>query len=172
MDAAHYSATETLRDGRTFLIRAHQPEDREGILAAFGRASPWSMYLRFFAPKRVLSDRDAEYFLSVDFVDHIAILAVVEESGRPTVVGGASYDLIAPGTAEISFAIIDEYQGQGIGGALMRHLAKIGREAGLKEFVAEVLTENAPMLKVFKGSGLPMTSKAEGQEIHVTLRLV
>ena len=52
----------------------------------------------------------------------------------------------------------DDYQGHGLGAALMRHLAAIARGAGLKEFIAEVLAENAPMLRVFERSGLPLNS--------------
>ena len=47
-----------------------------------------------------------------------------------------------PGAAEVAFVVIDDYQGQGIGAALLRHLAAIARSAGLKELVAEVLPEN------------------------------
>ena len=54
----------------------------------------------------------------------------------------------------MAFAVIDEFQGQGIGAALMRHLATIARAAGVKELVAEVLPDNIPMLKVFQKSGL------------------
>ena len=43
---------------------------------------------------------------------------------------------------------------------------------GLSEFVAEVLAENAAMLKVFERSGLPISEKREGPVVHVTLHLV
>ena len=43
--------------------------------------------------------------------------------------------------------LIDQYQGQGIGSILMRHLAAIARAAGLQELIAEVLPENVPMLE-------------------------
>ncbi len=52
----------------------------------------------------------------------------------------------------------------------MRRLAAIAREAGLKELVAEVLADNAPMLKVFEHSGLATAEKHEGPVVHVTLR--
>jgi RimJ/RimL family protein N-acetyltransferase len=52
----------------------------------------------------------------------------------------------------------------------MRHLAILGREAGLHEFVAEVLSENVPMLNVFERSGLAMSTRREGAVVHVTLR--
>ena len=172
MDAYRYSAREILRDGRTILIRAQRPNDREAILAAYARASPTSMYHRFFASKRGLSEREADYFLNIDFVNHVVLLALAEEDGRPTIIGGARYIVVKPSMAEISFSILDEYQGKGIGGALLRHLVKVGREAGLMVFLAEVLADNEPMLKVFVGSGLPMTAESEGTVVHVTLRLV
>jgi RimJ/RimL family protein N-acetyltransferase len=52
----------------------------------------------------------------------------------------------------------------------MRHLATLGREAGLREFIADVLSENAPMLKVFERSGLAISTEREGSVMHVTLR--
>ena len=51
----------------------------------------------------------------------------------------------------------------------MRHLATLGREAGLRELVAEVLSENVPLLNVFERSGLAMNTRREGAVIHVTL---
>ena len=100
------------------------------------------------------------------------LVAVVEESARPTIVGGGRYVVVKPGTAEVAFAIVDEYQGQGIGSALLRHLAIIARSVGLRELIAEVLSENAPMLNVFKKSGLDLSTKRESGVVHVTLRLV
>ena len=71
----------------------------------------------------------------------------------------------------MAFAVIDEYQGQGLGAALMRDLATIARQSGLSELIAEVLASNAAMLKVFEKSGLEMTTEREGPVVHVTLTL-
>jgi ribosomal protein S18 acetylase RimI-like enzyme len=79
--------------------------------------------------------------------------------------------VIKPQQAEVAFAVVDQYQGQGIANALLRHLSSLAREAGLQEFVAEVLRENTAMLKVFEKSGLEMTTRSEGQTIDVVLRL-
>ncbi|MGB7043147.1 MAG: GNAT family N-acetyltransferase [Xanthobacteraceae bacterium] len=170
-EAAHYSAIERLRDGRRLEVRALVPGDRDGILKAFNRASPQSLRRRFFAAKRELSEKEIEFFSKVDFVNHVALAAVVEEEGRPVIVGGGRYVLTKPGQAEIAFAVVDQYQGKGIGAILMRHLATIAREAGLKELVAEVLPENAPMLTVFKKSGLRMHAGGEARVVRVTLWL-
>ena len=57
------------------------------------------------------------------------------------------------------------------GGALMRHLAGIAREAGQKELTAEVLPDNISMLKVFEKSGLHLKVERELQVMHITLQL-
>jgi GNAT superfamily N-acetyltransferase len=170
IDAASYSATETLRDGRTVEIRAQRSQDREGMQAAIARSSSGSLYRRFFSARREFSEKETDYFLDIDFVNHLALVAVANDAGQPTIVGGGRYVVVRPGRAEVAFAIVDAYQGLGIGTALMRHLAALGREAGLRELIAEVLSENAPMLNVFERSGLAMSTRREGAVVHVTLR--
>jgi len=170
-DAVAYSAVETLRNGRRTDIRAFQPIDKEALESAVGRTSALSLYRRFFTIKRDFSEREREFFLNVDFINHVALVALTEEAGRPAIVGGARYVVVKPGRAEVAFVVIDEYQGRGIGGALLRHLAIVARAAGLHEFVADVLTENSAMLNVFKNSGLPMSTTRETEYVHVTLRL-
>lgn len=170
-DAARHSAIEALRDGRRVEIRALRPDDRVGLEEAVGRSSAESLHRRFFAVKRSFSEREVAYFLDVDFVSHVALVAVVDEGGQPVIIGGGRYIVVQPGQAEVAFAVVDQYQGQGIGAALMRHLVALAREAGLKELIAEVLPENTPMLKVFTKSGLPMTTKREPGVVHVTLPL-
>jgi RimJ/RimL family protein N-acetyltransferase len=169
---AKYSAIEALHDGRRFEIRALRPDDRADLLAAVSRTSGQSLYRRFFAVRRGFTEPEVAFFLNPDFVDHVALVAVVEESGRPVIVGGGRYVVVQPGKAEVAFAVVDQYQGQGIGAALMRHLAAIARRVGLEELVAEVLPDNIAMLKVFEKSGLRLSTKREPRVVHVLLRLV
>ena len=120
------------------------------MLAAVGRISAQSLYKRFFGVKRHFSDKEIDFFLNVDFKSHVALVAVVEENGAPMIVGGGRYVIVRPGEAEVAFAVVDDYQGQSIGTALLRRLANLAREAGLSQLIAEVLPTNTPMLKVFK----------------------
>jgi GNAT superfamily N-acetyltransferase len=171
LEAAKYSAFATLRDGRRVEIRALRPDDRADLIAAVARSSGQSLYRRFFAVRRRFTESEIDFFLNIDFVNHVALVVVVEESGRPVIAGGGRYVAVQPGKAEVAFAVVDQYQGQGIGRMLMHHLAAIARGAGLKELVAEVLPDNIPMLKVFEKSGLPLSTKRESGVVHVTLRL-
>jgi GNAT superfamily N-acetyltransferase len=171
LDAANYSAVEMLPNGRRLEIRAFRPDDRADFLSAVDRISPLSLYRRFFTVKRGFTDRERSFFLNVDLDKHVALVALMEEAGRKVIVGGGRYVVVQPGKAEVAFVVIDQYQRQGIGSILMRHLAAIARAAGLQELIAEVLPENMPMLKVFERSGLHMTTTPEPEVVHVALRL-
>ncbi len=171
LEVAKYSAIETLRDGRPVEIRALRPDDRTDFLAAIGRVREESLRRRFLGPRRFFSEPEIAYFLNVDFVEHVALVAVVEEDGHPTIVGGGRYIVLRPGQAEIGFTVVDQYQRQGIGAALMRHLAMIAREVGLRELIAEVLTDNSAMLKVFGKSGLRLEREYSPGVVCIVLRL-
>ena len=171
MNAATYSATERMRNGAPVEIRALRAADRNEMLAAIGRFSKEALYRRFFAPKRHFSEREIEFYLNVDFSSHVALAAVLDEGGRQTIVGGARYIVSEPGRAEVAFAVDDPHQKLGIATHLIAHLIGIARAAGLNEFIAEVLPENVPMLKVFERCGLAMTTRSERGVVHVTLSL-
>ena len=166
-----YSATEALRDGCVVEIRALRPDDRADMLAAVSRASAQSLYRRFFGLKRHFTDEEAAFFVNVDFVNHVALIALIDEGGHSVLAGGGRYILVQPGQAEVAFVVVDEYQGRGVGRALMRHLISIARAAGLRTLIAEVLSENTPMLQLFKTGGLEFSTRREGQVIHVTMWL-
>ena len=166
LTAAKYSAVEVLRDGRRVEIRALRTADRADLLDAVERTGAQSLYRRFFSAKRDLSEKEIEFFLNIDFVNHVALVAAVEDGSRAVIVGGGRYIMVRPGSAEVAFAVVDEYQGQGIGGALMRHLVAIARDAGLEELIAEVLPDNMPMRKVFEKSGLRVYNPA-GRKFRV-----
>ena len=171
LEAAKYSAVESLRNGRQVEIRALRPDDRSDLVAAVGRTSSQSLYRRFFAVKHDFTEGEIAFFVNIDFITHVALVAVVEERGRPMIVGGGRYIVVEPEKAEVAFAVVDEYQGQGIGAALLHHLAVIARNAGLQELIAEVLSDNTPMLKVFEKGAFRLGMKREPGVVHVTLRL-
>lgn len=171
LDAASYSATETLRNGRRITIRAFAPTDGADLIAAVARTSALSLYRRFFTIKRAFTEKEREFFLNVDFVKHIALVAATEERQQSVIVGGGRYVVVRPRAAEVAFVVIDQYQGQGIGAALLRHLAVVARASGLEEMIAEVLVANTAMLKVLEKSGLPMRTTRDAEVAQVILQL-
>jgi len=164
--SGNYSATEHVRDGREIEIRALRPDDKDDMLAAVGRTGTQSLQRRFFVVKRGFSEKEIAFFMNIDFANHVALVALADEGGRKVIIGGGRYIVTEPGKAEIAFVVID-YQGQGIGTLLMRHLAVIARKAGLKELIAEVLPENAAMRKVFSKFGFQARRGPDPQVVHL-----
>ena len=170
-DLTNYSSTERLRDGREIKIRALRPDDKDDMLAAIGRTGTQSLQRRFFVVKRGFSETEIAFFMNIDFINHVALVALAEEEGRSVIVGGGRYVVTQPGQAEIAFVVIDNYQGQGLGTLLMRHLATMARRAGMKQLVAEVLPENAAMRKVFEKFGFRAQRGSDPQVLHLVLTL-
>lgn len=169
-EVTNYAAREILSDGSQIVIRALRREDEADMLAAVGKTSPQSLQRRFFVMKRHFSDKERAYFMDIDFKNHVAIVALAEEAGRNVVVGGGRYIVFAPGCAEMAFVVVDAWQGRGVGSSLMRHLVNIAKNAGLQELTAEVLPENAAMIKVFGKFGFRSVSGRDPQVAHLVLK--
>jgi ribosomal protein S18 acetylase RimI-like enzyme len=174
-DIANYTATEELRDRRTVTLRAIRPDDKGHLADTLGKVSPESFYLRLFSGKRNFSDDELKRMTSVDFVNIVALVAVLEKDGIDRIVGGGRYVRIEPlGTgqrAEVAFLVDDAYQGLGIGSRLFKHLVAIGRESGITQFEAEVLPSNTAMLTLFSRSGLPVVTTRSRESVHIKIQL-
>ena len=125
--------------------------------------------------RKELSPAELDRFSATDFVNFVALAAVVGSGADETVIGGATYVVLpsADGArvAEVAFTIEEDYQGQGLAGKLLAMLADIARQHGIDRFEADVLAGNAPMLKVFERSGLPLTKTRDGGVTHVVMDL-
>jgi RimJ/RimL family protein N-acetyltransferase len=171
VEIANYLSEETQANGRRIIVRALRPEDRNDLVAAVGQASNQSLYRRLFGPRRNFTEAEISFFVNVDFSRHVALIALREAGGKSMIVGGARYVAENQRQAEVALMVIDEYQGQGIGGLLLRHLIAIARASGLRELVAMVLPDNAAMLSIFRKCGIPAKLKRDSGVMHVTLQL-
>jgi GNAT superfamily N-acetyltransferase len=175
IDAANYDQVETLKNGTKVRIRSIRADDKDRTLEVFRKLKTESIYTRVFHYKKGLSDQDLKRLTEVDFETVVAMVVTVGEGVNEIIIGGGRYvvlDAASPlQSAELAFTVTEDYQGQGIAGSVLRHLAQIAREKGVLQFEAEVLRENKAMLAVFSRSGLPIKKKAEGGTVHVTLSL-
>lgn len=149
---AHWAADVVLRDGGTAHVRPISPADADLLVDFYAEVSPQSKYYRFFAAMPTLSEREVRRFIDVDHRDRVAL--VVEVAQRMIAVG--QFERLAgsgPSQAEVAFLVTDKHHHRGIGQLLLEHLAQIGRELEVDEFVAEVLPENTGMLQVFRDAG-------------------
>jgi RimJ/RimL family protein N-acetyltransferase len=174
VDFSNYSVRETLKDGTEVTVRAIRPDDGPAILKAFAELDAESIYRRFFSPKKELSDAELKQLTDADFRSVMALVVTGPKDGDEILLGGgrlAAEGGDHPQSAELAFLTAGAQRGRGIASLLLRHLARLGREAGLSRLEAEVLAENQAMLNVFRRSGLPLAQHREGSVIHVTLAL-
>ncbi|MCB1016705.1 MAG: GNAT family N-acetyltransferase, partial [Acidimicrobiales bacterium] len=119
---------------------------------------------RFFTPMKELSEAWLTRLTTVDYVDRMALVGVLNDD----LVAVGRYDrLDDPRRAEVAFTVEDAHQGRGIGTLLLEHLALAARERGIDTFAAEVLTGNRRMLDVFHDTAFPIEQHFEGGAIHV-----
>jgi len=140
----------SLRDGREILIRPIQATDKELLARGFERLSAESRYRRFLTPMARLSPRMLRYLTEVDHHDHEALVAESAEGSEP--VGVARYIRHAndPEAAEVAVAVVDDWQGNGAGTALLRHLAARAADEGVERFTATCLATNTDVLELFE----------------------
>jgi RimJ/RimL family protein N-acetyltransferase len=174
-DVRSYSVEETLKNGTAVRIRGVRADDKKRISEAFRNLENESIYKRFFQYKKGLSDEELKAATEVDFENEIALMVTIGEKETETIIGAARYvafdDAGAQRSAEVAFVVEEDYQGLGIAGITLRHLAGIAKDKGVAEFHAEVLQENRGMLAVFKRSGFPMKQESAEGIVHVTLSL-
>jgi RimJ/RimL family protein N-acetyltransferase len=174
VDFSNYLARDKLKDGTEVMVRAIRPDDGPAILEAFRALDAESIYRRFFSPKKELSDAELKRLTDVDFRSVMALVVTALEDGAEILLGGgrlATEGGDRPQSAELAFLTAGAQRGRGIASLLLRHLTRLGQEAGLSRLEAEVLAENQAMLNVFRRSGLPLAQRREGNVVHVTLAL-
>jgi len=175
IDAANYDQVATLKNGIKVRIRSIRPDDKKRLVEAFKNLDPESIYTRFFYHKKMLTEAELRSATELDFENAVALVVTTGEGAHETIIGAGRYVVIDEidklRSAEVAFAIEEDYHRQGMARILLQHLASIAREKGLSRFVAEVLPENSGMLTVFSRSGLPMKTEHGGDAVHVTLSL-
>lgn len=164
---AHWEADIALRDGSAAHLRPIRPTDADALQEFHQRQSEHSRYLRFFAPMPRLSSRDLDRFTHVDHVDRVAFVVLVGQD----IIAVGRYDRVSPTSAEVAFNVSDSRQGTGLASVLLEHLAAAARERGINEFTAEVLPQNAKMLKVFTETGFDVDRALDDGVVMVSFRI-
>jgi GNAT superfamily N-acetyltransferase len=169
--AEEESGSVELLDGTSVAYHAIAPENTSALQRFHHRLSERSIYLRFFAAKPELSDREAGYFTNVDGINRFALVAVDPE--RPQeIIGVVSFD--REGTserAEYAAEVEDSWQGRGLGLALTRHLIEAALKRDVTSFTGIVLPQNRGMLHLLRDLGLPERLRYEDGTDYIEIDL-
>ena len=171
--AAGFRTFFVLRDRTPVCMRAIRADDKERLRIAFERLSTRSVYQRFFHPITELTPGELHRLTELDFRDHVGLVLTVEDEAGERLIAVARFVRVTPGadSAEVGFAVADEYQNRGAATLLLRELVAIAKDCGIRQFVAQVLEDNAEMLRVFHGCKLPLRQKIDGGVRRVELSL-
>jgi RimJ/RimL family protein N-acetyltransferase len=144
-----------LKDGTPILVRAIRPEDKALLQQGMAQLSEVSRYRRFMSLVSELSESQLRYLTEIDYVNHMAWGALDLSGPTPRGAGVARYVRSEedPAKAEVAVTVLDEYQGRGLGTLLLGVLARTAAANGIHTFIAYVLHENAPMMRIFHDLG-------------------
>ena len=161
-----------LRDGSTLRLRPPRAGDLDAVLEFFGALSEQSVYWRFHGFPS-LTPATVEPFLDPDWEESGSLIGALSGDGEvERIVALASFvRLRDPTSAEVAFTVADELQGRGVGTRLLEQLAESAADAGISEFVAEVMPDNRAMLGVFADAGFAVSRRLEGGTTEVRLAI-
>jgi acyl-CoA synthetase (NDP forming)/GNAT superfamily N-acetyltransferase len=156
-----------LRDGSTAFIRLAEPSDQDEMRGFFRNLSAESKRRRFFSiadPAEALLERQCD---SSNPRRELTLVVIRIVEGVERIIATASYVARDETSAEVAFAVGDEFQGRGLGGLLLERLALIAARYGFVRFWAVTRLENALMLDTFRRSGFPLHTKIEDECVEI-----
>lgn len=154
--------------GTPVTLRTIEPDDVDRLRRLFYRFSPETVYWRFFTPIHTPKEEVLRRFAVVDHRERDAVVAAAGDE----IVGVARYDQ-APGTDEADTAVVveDAWQGRGLAKALLRRLAELAREHGIRVFTALILGENVRSRHLFFSVFSDIDARLEDSEWHLRISL-
>jgi len=156
-----------LADGTPAVTRPITPADADSLTRGLRRLSPEGHAYRFLHYRKRFTEAELHYLTHCDFVDHIAlILAVLDEQGNETDQVGVARCIRTPGDtelAEVAIVLVDEYQRKGGGTALLRHLARLAWQAGIRRWSAYMLEDNLASPRLLARIGTEIARSRPGR---------
>ena len=152
-------------------IRPIEPTDKAGLAAAVEVSSDEAIRRRFLGPHGPLTPAELISLTEVDHEDHEALVAVEPATGHSVGVARYVRDRDHRDSAEIAFAVLEAWQGRGVGKALMRHLAEYARTHGITRFTALMLADNQPMRHLLADLGEVRVLSREGGTVELAVDL-
>jgi acetyltransferase len=150
-----------LADGRCVRIRRVRPADVAAEQAFVAALSPQSRRRRFHGAMKQLPTAVLQAMTSIDFDAHVALVAEAGcADGAPRLVADARYVRDETGGAEFAIAVADDWQGCGLGLALLGRLGRHAAARGIGRLRGSVLADNEPMLALMRRLGARVRSDA------------
>jgi ribosomal protein S18 acetylase RimI-like enzyme len=149
--------------GPTLFVRPLRRGEVRTVAAVFERLSRRSRRARFNGPKPCLRGAELRQLAAIDSTHH-ALVAYVEGDAQPVAIAR----LVRDGhSAEIAFAVADEYQQRGIGSALAAELIADARAVGITEITALVSSDNPAAVALLRRTLNALEIRFEGPALSI-----
>ncbi len=167
---ADISDTQVFKDGLEVSFRAIKPSDEEDMRRLFYRFSDKSVYYRYFSPIKVMPHAKMQAYVNTNPNEVISIVGLAGDPSQKQIIAEARFvrDKQRP-YADVAFIVDERFQGRGIASYLYKTLIKLGKEAGLKGFTADVLATNKEMMKVFEKGRIPVKATLDSGIYELTI---
>ncbi len=144
----------TLKNGENILLRPIRAEDEDIERELLENLSDRSLYYRFFSAGIKITRSMLSRFTNIDYDRETAIVAEYEDETGKHLAGVVRLALNPDRKeGEYAIAIRDDWQGRGLGGKMTDFILEIARIRDIKRIHATVLSDNRPMLRLFKSRG-------------------
>jgi len=166
-----------LKDGSRVAIRPISPEDEPAMVSFHEGLSERSVYFRYFHMLNLAQRVAHERLTRICFIDYDREIALVAEhkdpaSGAGRIVGvGRVTRIRATRDAEFAVIVSDDFQGRGLGTALIGHLLDIARAEGVARVVGDMLSENREMQRICERYGFKVSYDDQTQMLRAVLAL-
>jgi RimJ/RimL family protein N-acetyltransferase len=143
-------------------VRALEPSDREALAGFFMRLSERSRTQRFLGPKKQLTERELVRLSHVDHRNREALVAI--DPAEVSIIAVAHY-CVWPGrdgVAEVAGAVVDDWQGRGIGFELLSRIIARAKANRIITLTASAFSDNAPALTLLRRAGFAVTRRGNG----------
>ena len=155
-----------LPDGTHIFVRPVRPDDDE-LFRDFAKGlTEQDARLRFFVPKKELSDADLDRLVHIDYERAMAFIAIEESSG---IMMGVVRLHAEPNRNSREFAITvrSDFQRRGLGRRLMQLIIDYARSLGLRVIEGRTLHENKTMLKMCREFGFEFMIDPEDARVTI-----
>jgi RimJ/RimL family protein N-acetyltransferase len=149
-----------IRSGDVVTVRRIQPDDAPALARAYADLGEQSRYRRFFTAMPELPDHMLKAAVEVDHENHEALVATPPRSTEILAESRFIRSQDRQDTADVGVTVVDEWQGRGLGSALLACLSERALEVGVRYFTAEVLAENRTMLGLLSASARSRPQRA------------
>ncbi len=168
--AAAPAATPAADTAPAAIVRRACAEDAASFLVFMLGLSALSTRQRFRgAAVAPMSMSMATQLCTVDGARHQAWLAWGSHGDSVAVVGEARFEVSVCGrNAKLAIAVADDWQGRGVGRALMNELLTAARAAGVSDLHGEVLNDNLRMQAFMRRHGFDIDTFEGGNAVRMT----